>query len=80
MTPSRRASPKVCLRSDGEELTALLKGNASVGRGESNGAERPFLSCLYSPECVEEEFSEVRGSKRLIGRSGRRSTAASWDP
>ena len=23
-------------------------------------------SCPYSPECVEEEFSEVQGSKRLL--------------
>ena len=33
---------------------------------------------LYSPECVEGEFSEVQGSKRPIGRCGQHSTRAWW--
>jgi hypothetical protein len=30
----------------------------------------------YSPKCLEEEFSEVRGSKRPIRRSAKHSTTA----
>src|SRR3712207_3307886 len=32
----------------------------------------------YSPNCAEQEFCEVRSSKRPIEHSGRRSTTAWW--
>src|SRR5215210_3052419 len=41
--------------------------------------KNPSLSsCPYSPECVEEEFSEVHGSKQPLRRSGKHSTTAWW--
>src|SRR5919107_4008554 len=33
---------------------------------------------IYSPECVEEEFSEVHGSKQPLRRSAKHSTTAWW--
>src|SRR5215204_7142179 len=38
------------------------------------------MSSPYSPECVEEEFSEVHGIKQPLRRSGKHSTTAWWHP
>src|SRR5215208_3858519 len=38
------------------------------------------FSCPYSPKCLEVEFSEVRGSKQPLKRSGKLSTTRWWHP
>jgi hypothetical protein len=40
----------------------------------------PDITARFPPKCVEGEFSEVRGSKRPIRRSGRHPTTACWAP
>jgi hypothetical protein len=41
---------------------------------------KPPPTEVYSADCVEEEFSEVHGSKQPLRRSGKHSTTACWHP
>src|SRR5215211_5217593 len=54
---------------------APSKPQALKGKGRADRSSGPSL-CPYSPNVVEEEFSEVRGSKRLIGSGSQHSTTA----
>src|SRR5215211_4074949 len=61
----------------------LLLPAVAIGVGEPLGVvwgrSPPSSGILrYSLKCVEEEFHEVRGSKRPTGRGGKRHTAAWW--
>jgi hypothetical protein len=86
----RRARPPIAIRAkeltggadprlaEGEESGARRRGawrRVAPTRPGSPIGPRLF-SCPYSPECLEERFSEVRCSKRLIGSSVKHSTTA----
>jgi hypothetical protein len=43
-------------------VTTFKKKAAALG----HSATSAILRGLYSPKCLEEEFSEVRGSKQLV--------------
>ena len=52
-------------------VTVLRRADDRPARRPSIGCYAPAFSCLYSPECVGEEFSEVR-------RANKRTSAAPW--
>ena len=66
------------LRRSPHTLTLRAAHIALAGTALRSGP-RPS-PCRYSPKCVEEEFSEVHRSKRLIGQGGQHSTTAWWHP
>src|SRR5215208_729372 len=68
-----------------EKPTRRISVAGSLDRVHLGPEEPPRVALLrgcdpsrgtYSPECVEEEFSEVHGSKRPIRRSAKHSTTA----
>src|SRR5215210_2395467 len=56
-----RCSVLRCVRAVGVRGYICCGGD---GSGSLLSRPRPFYSCPYSAECVEEEFSEVHGSKQ----------------